>query len=914
VDEVFIGLEPELAAFAEVVARVGQGQPWLVCIEGESGVGKTALATRAVGAAAGWKVLWAHGDPSESDLAYGLVGQLLRGVDREVMGRFPLLRQELSASSPFAVGAELLGVVGEQQADGPVVMILDDVQWADGRSVEALSFVFRRLSVDPVLVVAIVRGDRERLDERTRRMLLSIAHRQHVRLSGLRFEDLAPLASAVGSSRLDSASARRLFELTGGHTLYVRTVLGDPDSVARLSSKQAVSASLASAIGDQVAVLPADTRAMLEMLAVLNARVPLARLSEAAGVASASQAVEPAVEAGLVDWWPHEPTCPVMIRHDLQREALYGGISPHRRRDLHVRAVSVVDEGAAWVHRVAALDRPDEDVAGQLEQLATKEAGAGQTGLACTHLLWASDISPARLDRERRLLTAVLDLTLLGDARGFELRGAAEAAAPSPLRSSVLGAIGLASGRLSEAELRFSEALAEVRQDPEGRLLAARIAVRLAGTYVLLGEGNKVKSLGRWALDTGCLGPASKARTHALVALGEWQTSGPVAALAELAYLDADPRRIEPVHVDAVTSRGIFHFLAGDLTPAVTDLAASLKMARDGATVTFGLRGYGYLALAHYFSGAWDDALLICAQGLSAATIHGRPYDLALLHLAATCVPAGRGSSEEAEGHARSAQLAVEGLDYGHERLYADMARALVCQTMGDYSGIADALGRWPEDEILGGRSKSSAVIWQPLLIEGLIGSDRHQEAEAVLGRLSSRAGPRSYLQPALAWLEGWLSEAQGRPQAARRIYQEGEAGDSTHSPLYRARLLLAHGRLLRRTGQHRPATERLREAHNLFRAFGAGPFVVRTEAELVACGLHQRSVGRRDVLEMTTRESEVAHLINQRMTNAEIAAELFITPKAVEYHLGNIYAKFGLKGRQQLRRYLDETRKPAPV
>jgi DNA-binding CsgD family transcriptional regulator len=121
--------------------------------------------------------------------------------------------------------------------------------------------------------------------------------------------------------------------------------------------------------------------------------------------------------------------------------------------------------------------------------------------------------------------------------------------------------------------------------------------------------------------------------------------------------------------------------------------------------------------------------------------------------------------------------------------------------------------------------------------------------------------------------------------------------------------LLLAHGRLLRRTGQRRLAVERLRRANGLYLALRAAPFIARTDEELAACGLRQEPAKRRSALEMTGRETEVAHLIEQGMTNAEIAAELFITPKAVEYHLGNIYAKFGLKGRRQLRRLLSDSR-----
>jgi hypothetical protein len=110
----------------------------------------------------------------------------------------------------------------------------------------------------------------------------------------------------------------------------------------------------------------------------------------------------------------------------------------------------------------------------------------------------------------------------------------------------------------------------------------------------------------------------------------------------------------------------------------------------------FGLRAYFYLALAQYLAGAWDDVLLTAEQGFSAAAIHTRRYELPLLHLAAGCGPATRGQAEEAELHARLAEEAAGTLDYGQERVYAAMARALVGEASRDYLGMANALRSWP--------------------------------------------------------------------------------------------------------------------------------------------------------------------------------------------------------------------------
>jgi hypothetical protein len=161
----------------------------------------------------------------------------------------------------------------------------------------------------------------------------------------------------------------------------------------------------------------------MEMLSVLNVRIPLAQLGQAAEADSPSSAIEPAVTSGLVDWWPQEPTCPVEIRHQHVREAIYGGISPVRRRLLHARAASLVSESMSWTHRVAALDRPDEGLAAKLERLAAGEAADGRPAAAATHLRWASDISPAQPDRVRRLLTAAQHLTQAGRSSDPGLRG-----------------------------------------------------------------------------------------------------------------------------------------------------------------------------------------------------------------------------------------------------------------------------------------------------------------------------------------------------------------------------------------------------------------------------------------------------------------------------------------------------------
>jgi DNA-binding CsgD family transcriptional regulator/tetratricopeptide (TPR) repeat protein len=919
--DVFVGRAAELDRVAQVVAAAEAGQPWLVTIEGEPGVGKTALARRILARAgagnADLKVLTARADTAEADLDFGLVEQLLRAAGTA----FPVAGPAGGPTvSSFTVGAQLLDVVGGQLTGGLTAIFLDDLQWADRKSVEALTFMLRRLSVDPVLAVVTFRGPRDRLNGAAERMLASMEHRLPVTLAGLGPDEVASLVSALRPESVGDNVAQRLYADTGGHPLYLRTLLSEGSGFdSRSPERLALPRSLAAAVGDQLRGLPPETRTILEMLAVLNLRMPLAQLGQAAQVSSPSATIEPAVAAGLVDWWPEEPVCPVQIRHQLVREAIYARITATQRRLLHTRAAIVVGENASWEHRVAALEEPDEDLAARLERLATEEAAVGRQALAATHLRWASDISPERADRERRLLTAALHLSLAEESPAGALRAAVEATAPSPLRGCVLGTMAYSAGQLAEAERWLTEAFAQARDDPGHQALFALITNRLAGTYSMLGDGPRVAAYGRQALDSGLLDPAVASQTRMLIAMGTSQVSDARGGLSELTYLPDGPGQVRPIDVDSLSYRGLLRLLVGEVPQALDDLKGSLALARQGATLTLGLRAYFWLALAQYLAGAWDDTLLTVEQGFSAAAIHTRRFELPLLHLAAASVPAARGATKEAERHAMLAAQAAASMDYGHERLYAAMAHALVSQAAGDYLGMADALGPWQDDSALEGRSRTFAIWWRPLLAEGLIGSGQLERADAVLSQLRAGSTQINYLTPLLAWLDGWLAEQRGQPERALQLYEGGEDSGGFRSPVHDARLLLAHGQLLRRTGHRRQAVDRLRRASEAYQLLRAAPFLTRAEEELAACRLPGGAppgglAKKRSALSLTSRETEVAHLVGKGLSNPEIAAELFISRKAVEYHLSNVYAKCGLHGRQQLRRFVEQWRQAAPA
>jgi DNA-binding CsgD family transcriptional regulator len=220
---------------------------------------------------------------------------------------------------------------------------------------------------------------------------------------------------------------------------------------------------------------------------------------------------------------------------------------------------------------------------------------------------------------------------------------------------------------------------------------------------------------------------------------------------------------------------------------------------------------------------------------------------------------------------------------------------------------MARALEAWHDNPALDGRVRGLGVLWRPLLVEGLLGSGRTADAALAFEQLAAESEEVVFLRPCLAWLQGWLAEARGAMASAREVYERAAPSAAADCPLYAARLFLAYGRLLRRVGERAAAVERLSQAKDFFARVGATPFLRQVEGELAESGARRPAPDSPGGLHMTSREAEVAQLVALGLTDAEVAAKLFVTPKAVGYHLSNIYAKHHLRGRRQLRQLLTE-------
>jgi ATP/maltotriose-dependent transcriptional regulator MalT len=899
-DDPFVGRAEELALLDAEMQRVSSGQPRLVWLTGEAGIGKTSLVRRLVGGLSGVRVLWAGGDENETDLPYGVVNQLLSDLPASEPGSgLAALRPD---ADPLAVGADLLSELGTLQTSGPVLVVIDDAQWADHRSAQALVFVARRLRSDQVMILLSSRSGAPDPRQLWERALAQSQLTRRLPLGGLSAEDLRRLSSSIDGVLLSPAASRRLHEHTGGHPLYARALLEELPAEALMEASAALPAphSMSFLVLVRLAKLSPHAQELVLAAAVLGSRCALSDAVRVAEVADPVAALDEAVRAGLlIDGPPGHPR-DVAFPHVLVRAAIYADLSPARRHALHRRAGEVLGGAPSLHHRVAAAIGPDAELAGELDTLAEQELSQLNWPAAADHLLAAADLSETAEQKGRRLARAVAAMIADGDvARAARHERSVRATLPSAPRSRVLGQIALLTGRLSAARRELS--VARQLETSDGAQTADQAAVASYLGLLSMVEGD-VEQAVELCLDALLTGPPAEVAALArftlmlsLAAQGRQQDFlGLIEAATAAGFLPANLFERQAL-------QGMLALWSGQERPAAANLSAVLRDAPPGLLLQGRLMLQTGLAEALYRTGDWDGAASQAELAISLAEDAGIQLGLGMTYGVASYVSAGRGLWELAESQVAIASSSAEMLPWWGSRAYAAVARATLAQARGDYPAMQRALREFDDVAVRELVDGLGSPAWRALRIEALLGLGRLDTAEDQLRELQDRT------RQAPGWaaleavrLEAWLAELRQDASAAQQAYERGVTlAVELPATLIQARLETGYGRLLLTHGERRPALDLLRGAHEKLERLRATPFLAVCDALLQTAGLRPASMGA--PLDFTHQELAVARLVAAGRTNSEVGRELFITSRTVAFHLSNIYAKAGIASRREL-------------
>jgi DNA-binding CsgD family transcriptional regulator len=925
-----VGRAVECAALDRMLAEIREGASRSLVLRGEPGIGKSVLLDYAAAAAGGFLVTRVTGVESEMEFAFAALQQactpLLRHLDRLPAPQADALRIAfgLSHGDPpdrFIVGLGVLGLAAEEAAAQPLLFIVDDAQWIDQTSLQALGVMSRRLYGESVGMIVAARSETVRGE---------LAGFPELAVSGLTEADARELLAGVLPDRLDDRVRARIIAEAAGNPLALVEFSREITEAGELAGGFGVSPWIARPLADRLAErylartigLPAATRRLLLVAAAepLGDPVLLRLASDRLGLSIDDLA--PAETAGLVRLGAH-----VAFRHPLVRSAIYRSATAADRQAAHAAIAAITDRGRdpdhhAW-HRAQATFGPDEAVAADLERSANRALSRGGPAAAAVFLAHAAALSPDPAERARRNLAAAQPKFDAGANReAAELLAAAR------------------SGPLDELQRARSDQLAArlataggTDDDPPRLLLDA--AVRLAPRDAQLARRAYLDAFMSALLIGGRGGTG-------------WQEVGRAAAAAPP---PAGPRLADDLLLDGLTAQATDGYQAGlpELRAALRSLAQGLaELNQDGvaqgvvpgnpAVPSVGRVSILWLA-CRVAMNLWDDQSLVvlAAQMVDAARRTGTLHELpSAFGMAATgAMLTGDLTAATAWIEQLEAVHAVVGtIRPAHGRL------ALTAwQCLADTHAAAAAADAADGDRatMLGISAYTTALLYN--------GLGRYAEAAAAasavfartdqlgytlwalpeLAEAAARSGNLALARQAVAQLERttrpsgteWALGIEARSRAlisdgeqAEKLYVEAvDRLERTRVVPHLARARLLYGEWLRREKRKTEARAQLHSAREIFAAMGADGFTRRAERELAATGQRIRRRDVQPVTELTAQEAQIARLVVEGQSNPEIAAELFISPRTVEYHLHKIFGKLDITARGQLARVLDARR-----
>jgi DNA-binding CsgD family transcriptional regulator len=905
---VFVGRFLELSALAAALAAAQVGDPQVVLIEGDSGIGKSSLIFEFLAGRGGVLAITASGDPAEAMLSYGVVQQLAAHA-AALSGALPglelLLHGPRADADPLAVGAELLALISSLQGKHPAVVVVEDVQWADLPSARALLFACRRLGADRVLVILSGRpGAMSHLGDGWARFVSGDRRASRLTLSGLDVGEVRVLCQQLGRIGISERAVRRLADYSGGNPLFARALLAElPDAV--LKSADALfraPRSLAGLILPRLAALSQSARDLVVAAAVLGDHCTIA---DAATVAQTAEPIAALDEAERANFLTEEFTLSgrvISFSHLLICQAVYDDLGPERRRRLHLRAAGIVGGQAALTHRSAAAVGPDPQLAADLSVAATAAAQAGNLLVAAKYLEQAAAVTGRGRDRDDLVLSAFEQLVRAADVAAADAaRPVIEQLPAGVRRDTALGQLALLAARPAEAG-DLLRAAWNARDGAEQAGGGGEAAVWLGQ---LLGMCGSFTESGLW------LGRALGSRSGS----EPWYDAARCLRCIDLAFRGDVSRALDVLgdlpgravmvpdaRTDALGYRGIVRLCAGELPTAVEDLAAAASRVSGGQQVRFPGPLLGFLAEAEFRLGRWDDAIGHADLAVALACDADRSYDLAFVHSMAVPAAACRGEWATASAHLQAADKAACTFA-GFAGIVAS-ARAVLGLARDDPHQVLGAAARALSEPEIDVYDDPAAFWWRPLQAWALIRTGELDEAETVVADFESRASERDQPDALMlaVWLRGLLGLATGDTEQAEQALRAGRMASTTLSlPFHRALLDLEHGRCLARMQRRGAAIDAIRAAHEVFSRLQALPFIRASELELAAVGLRLGAVGDPDLPGLTAQELRVARLVASGMSNRETANRLYLSPKTVEYHLAHAFTKLGVHSRHQL-------------
>jgi DNA-binding NarL/FixJ family response regulator len=471
------------------------------------------------------------------------------------------------------------------------------------------------------------------------------------------------------------------------------------------------------------------------------------------------------------------------------------------------------------------------------------------------------------------------------------------------MRDAALGYLAVVRGRPSEAEDLLHRAWERVDTTREPGV-AATIAQRLALHAVGRLNGADIVKWTRRATALAAPHEPIRAEAQAVLGLGlAWQGRLPEglavqeAALAEIPSPDesALPPRIRMAH-------GWLRLADDDIVGARAELTETAPAALARGHARISLWAYSWLALTDYVIGNWDEAVLDAERAVALLGESGHAWLRPLVRWAATVVPAARGDWQSAEEHVRLA-VAQTG-DYELMVVGGALARAHLAAARGDNDGVLRTLEPLTAIRPREAIDEPGFWPWRDLYGDALVSAGLLDKTDALLGpweALASQRGRRLEIARS-ARVRGRLESARGNAKDAEAAFQHGlDRLGQLPLPFERALLELAHGQTLRRNGKRRAAAVQLQTAADRFATLEAHPYLERCERELIACGLAPTERRAFDPTRLTAQELAVARLVAEGLSNRQVAAELFVSIKTVQFHLTHIYSKLGLSSRAEL-------------